>query len=315
MKTLPLAALAACLLASHALAQGQTPYNPCRGRNKIMEDVCGEDGAVLRDEHGRRVQREVQGDRWGNDDGSEYDLAVDGAFEGQTVAVLQLAPEIDFSRPRKALGQKGFSVYRWNGAPEPKDLEEGLKKACQLWILSGTTQQLNAEHLQVIKAFYESGRGLYIWGDNAPYYADANFVGEALLGTTMTGDVPGAQTVGLQETKTSPGILPNHLLSTGLQSVYEGITIATIQSNQTLTPLIYGSAGNLVAAFRDEDGKRVIFDGGFTRLYCGWEEAGTGRYIRNAAAWLVNVERFGDEVVGKAKPVAQTPEPLEQTAK
>ena len=68
------------------------------------------------------------------------------------------------------------------------------------------------------------------------------------------------------------------------------------------------------AGARDEDGKRVIFDGGFTRLYCGWEEAGTGRYVRNAAAWLVNVERFGDEVVGKAKPAAQTPEPLEQTA-
>jgi hypothetical protein len=33
-------------------------------------------------------------------------------------------------------------------------------------------------------------------------------------------------------------------------------------------------------------------DGGFTRLYNNWESAGTDRYIINAAAWLLNIERF-----------------------
>ena len=42
--------------------------------------------------------------------------------------------------------------------------------------------------------------------------------------------------------------------------------------------------------------KRLIFDGGFTRLYCNWDTAGTGRYVKNAAAWLANVERFGKDV-------------------
>ena len=65
-----------------------------------------------------------------------------------------------------------------------------------------------------------------------------------------------------------------------------------LRSNQQLTPLIYGSANNLVAAFYDRDGKRLIFDGGFTRLYNKWDTAGTGRYVKNAAAWLANVERF-----------------------
>ncbi len=32
-------------------------------------------------------------------------------------------------------------------------------------------------------------------------------------------------------------------------------------------------------------------DGGFTRLYCNWDTAGTVRYVANAATWLVNVER------------------------
>ena len=35
----------------------------------------------------------------------------------------------------------------------------------------------------------------------------------------------------------------------------------------------------------------------FTRLSNKWDSAGTGRYVMNAAAWLANYERFGNEVV------------------
>ena len=64
-----------------------------------------------------------------------------------------------------------------------------------------------------------------------------------------------------------------------------------------MEPIVYGSAGNLVTAVYEKDGKRLILDGGFTRLYINWDTAGTGRYVKNAAAWLVNVEKFGDAVV------------------
>jgi hypothetical protein len=113
----------------------------------------------------------------------------------------------------------------------------------------------------------------------------------------MLGNVPGDQTVNLSTTPGKHGILPNHLLSTGLHYLYEGVTIATIQPNQALKPLLYGHEDNLVAAFYDAQGRRAILDGGFTRLYYKWDTAGTGRYVKNAAAWLVNVERFGDKVV------------------
>jgi len=91
----------------------------------------------------------------------------------------------------------------------------------------------------------------------------------------------------------SPGIREGHLITTGLENVYEGITIATITQNKNLKPLIYGSAGNLVTAVYEKNGKRAILDGGFTRLYYKWETAGTDRYIKNAAAWLVNMESLG----------------------
>jgi hypothetical protein len=42
----------------------------------------------------------------------------------------------------------------------------------------------------VIKKFFDAGHGVYIWGDNKPYYANANYVAEALLGTKMLGNLP-----------------------------------------------------------------------------------------------------------------------------
>ena len=64
-----------------------------------------------------------------------------------------------------------------------------------------------------------------------------------------------------------------------------------------MTPIVYGSAGNLVTAAYERDHKRLIVDGGYTRLSNRWDTAGTGRYVKNAAAWLANYERFGNQVV------------------
>lgn len=288
-------------------------YNPAAGRSAPMEAQ----EQVVRDEEGRVVARrkvlvKAAPDRYGNAAGNRYDLAVDGAFKGQTIAVLHFytGEGFDFELPRAALKQKGFSVYRWlNGPPTATALRQALRRACQLWIISGERQLLGPDHLAVIKEFFASGKGVYIWGDNEPYYADANYVAKALLGVTMQGNLPGDRVVRIQATGGGHrvGLLPNHLLTTGLAFLYEGITIATIQANQTLTPLLFGSAGNLVASFYDQGGKRAILDGGFTRLYRQWNTAGTGRYIKNAAAWLVNVERRGKVVTAAGGSPAKTP--------
>lgn len=272
-------------------AKGQKKvYNECRAQNAVYEDKVDNKSGQL-----SRVK--VEADQHGNAQGNQYDLAVDGAFEGETVAVLHLytGEGFDFSLPRAALKEKGFSVYRWiDNPPSPKELEEKLKEACQLWIISSNVQKLNEEHLKVIKKFFDSGKGVYIWGDNDPYYADANYVAEYLFDVKMLGNLPGDVVVGLNNQGKNVGLMPKHLITTGLEYVYEGITIATIQKTSLLKPLIYGHEGNLVAAFYDQDGKRAILDGGFTRLYYSWDHAGTGRYVKNAAAWLVNYERFAD---------------------
>ncbi len=65
------------------------------------------------------------------------------------------------------------------------------------------------------------------------------------------------------------------------------------------TALLYGSAGNLVTVAYEKDGKRLMMDGGFTRLAVAWDDAGTARYVKNAAAWLVHPERFKETVATK----------------
>ena len=265
-------------------------YNKCAAQNQVYEEVTDDVSGVT-----KRVK--VQSDKFGNAAGNQYDLAVDGAFEGETIAVIHLytGEGFDFSLPQAALKQKGFSVYRWmNRPPSPEDLKTALEKSCQLWIISGSQQLLNQEHIEIIKEFFDAGHGVYIWGDNEPYYADANYVADALFGGQMLGNYIGDQVVGLKEQNTKSGLIQQHLITTGLQFVYEGVTIASIQENQALRPLIYNSEGNIVAAYYDYDGKRAILDGGFTRLYISWDEAGTGRYVKNSAAWLVNYKKFGD---------------------
>ena len=303
---------------------GHAQYTKSAGQNAptaaVERTVVDSDGVARK----QVVQLKVATDQYGNARGNQHDLAIDGAFEGQTVAVIQLytmEPNFDFQVVKAALKEKGFSVVRWtNGAPSPQDLAKATLagkrlagKSSQLWIIAGERQFLTEDHVAVIKRFWEAGHGLYIWGDNEPYYADANVLGKALFGTTMTGNLIGDQPVGLQTASGKPGLIPNHLITTVLEHIYEGITIATIHPGTSdLKPLIYGSAGNLVSAYYDKDGRRAIFDGGFTRLYNKWDTAGTARYVKNAASWLVNAERFGDQVLAapvKSKPTAKLAAP------
>lgn len=289
------------LTAGQALAQ----YNACAAKSIVTERVAVEkrdsgSGAVQVVYEERKV---ANTDGFGNANGNQYDLAVDGAFEGQTIVVLHLytGEGFDFEKPKAALKEKGFSVYRFiNKPPSPEELQKALDKACQLWVISGTTQQLTQEHADIIKRFFYSGKGVYLWGDNDPYHADADFLAKELIGVTMSGTYYAAQNVSFQQEGKPGGMRKDHLITTGLEFVYEGITISQIHDpGQQMTPLIWSTDGNVVTAIYENQGQRLIIDGGFTRLYYNWDTAGTGRYVKNAAAWLVNYERFGELVLGE----------------
>lgn len=289
------------LLATTQLSYSQ--YNACAAKSVVKEKVAVEQVDVVTGQT-KTVYEEravTKKDNFGNATGNEFDLAVDGAFEGQTIVVLHFytGENFDFEKPKAALKEKGFSVYRYiNNPPTPKELEIALSKACQLWVISSSTQKLNDEHAEVIKQFFYSGKGVYLWGDNDPYHADADFLAEKLVGANMSGNFYGAKNVSFKTDSTTSGMKADHMITTGLEYVFEGITISKIQDPKNhLTPLIWSTDGNIVTAIYENQGQRLILDGGFTRLYCNWDTAGTGRYVKNAAAWLVNYERFGEIVL------------------
>jgi hypothetical protein len=245
-----------------------------------------------------RVVKPVARDSYGNAQGAQYDLAKDGAFEGQTVFVVDLYRQ-DFSRAADAIRKKGFNVVRYQDVPPLAEFKAGLAKSNQFWIIASCDDSvhLSKEHQAAVKAFFDAGHGVYLWGDNDPCNADADSLATMLIDARVKGNLWGDQVVGRSEGAGKAGVAREHLLSTGVENIYEGITVATVKPAGAMTPVIFGSAGNLVTAAFEAHGKRLIVDGGFTRLSNKWDSAGTGRYVMNAAAWLANYERFGNEVV------------------
>ena len=246
---------------------------------------------------GTNLIPDAETDQYGNARGSQYDLARDGGFQGFRIVILCLYTKegiLDgIKQPIAAMEKKGFTVTLRTEAT-PQALEGLLADACQLWVISDSSQHLNSQHLRVIREFYESGHGLYVFGDNAPFFADANFLSEALWHTTMNGNLLGDQVIGVQGMKGSPhGIIPAHPISTGIVNLYEGITIATVRITNLVKPLVTSSAGTVVTAIVEDGQRRALIDGGFTRLFFKWNTAGTDRFIVNAAAWLANDDGLG----------------------
>lgn len=296
------------LLSLPAFAQYNLSAGTSAPTRAVEQVVKGKDGK----ERKEIVHVPVSKDGYGNAAGNQHDLAVDGAFDGQTVVVMHLytGGGFDFALPKAALAEKGFSVYRWiNTAPSPAELEKALSKANQLWIVSGDRRQLNDEHVKVIKKFFDAGHGLYLWGDNAPYAQDAEYLARALFDVELKSSPhdQGETVVGRQSRPGDTGLLADHLLTTGIEQLYEGHTIAFLPKPGPFKPLIVGSQKHVVAAYFDQGGKRAIIDGGFTRLYIAWQSAGTGRYVKNSAAWLANYERFGKSIVSAKVEKAQQP--------
>ena len=136
-------------------------------------------------------------DSQGNAEGTQYDLAEDGGFDGHTILVLHFVScsAFNFAKPKAALVEKGFSVTMHTTPPSVNQLRTELSTASQVWIISSHVQQLSSEHLDVINDFFQQGKGVYIWGDNDPYYADANAVASKLLGCSMSGNSMGNKVV------------------------------------------------------------------------------------------------------------------------
>ena len=263
-----------------AWATGGTGYsNRARRASSLFTDYAGQTFIAG-----------AETDRHGNALGTGYDLGRDGAFEGFTIHVLQMY-SFSFGNTEQAFRRKGFDVSHRRKPGSVEELRGWLADASQLWLISDMRRHLSDAHVAVIREFWARGGALYVWGDNQPFYADANAVITALVGAelSMDGNLPGGQVVNEHDGKR--GFLP-HLVTTGLVHLFEGVTVASLDLGAAelhgFTPLMYGSAGNLITVARDAtaEGGPIILDTAFTRLYCQWDEAGTARYVCNAGCYL-----------------------------
>lgn len=235
-------------------------------------------------------------DIYGNPQGSQYDLAKDGVFKGYKVIIFDLINYSNKFLCTPALQKKGFEVicFGTNMINDINMLQRELNNdKCQLWIISDAQYHLSVPCQNLVYDHFEKGRGLYIWSDNAPLFADSNILLDRLFKTKMSGDYLADQVLSVQTHPRAPGIIKGHPITTGIQSFYEGITISNVRLAQNLKPLVFSSDNKVVTAYYDWRGKRALIDGGFTRLYYKWNSAGTDRFVVNCASWLTNIERFG----------------------
>ena len=177
-------------------------------------------------------------------------------------------------------------------------------------MLSGISLTLSEGYIQEVLKFVESPlcegesdmkKGLFIWGDNDPATADANAILQRLPflkgSVSLNGNFHADQVLTEHPAPTAmsaqghSGFRP-HFITTGLESLYEGITIADIRDPQHLCQPIITCSDNTshVTCLHHSSTHRVLVDGGFTRLFPDrWAKtAGTARFVTNAACFLAN---------------------------
>lgn len=175
----------------------------------------------------------------------------------------------------------------------PDDLSDRLLAGyTQLWYVSGEQPTLSGRQVDMIVDYVSRGNGLAIWADNDPYYADANLLAQALIGTSFSGDKPGDQVMVPGPAQT-PGRFVEHQITQGVNNLYEGITICTLDPKPGLTILGRSHDGQNCLGCYERENRRVVLDAGFTKLYREFfdKSAGLGRYLSNIAFWLARGSR------------------------
>ncbi|MDP2439201.1 MAG: hypothetical protein Q8P67_25920 [archaeon] len=246
------------------------------------------------------------------------DLGLDGCFEGMEVVVLHFytLEGFDFSLPDAALRQKGFTIRRFTKAPELDELEQALTTASQCWVISTSRLVMNQEHAALIVKYWRQGMGVYAFGDNDPYFADANMVLSQMFGPelNMSRNLPGDKMATTTADNAGLGFVP-HLLTTGISKLHTGVTVSTFSNQAALQkhnfePILFECTDNPIVVYRPaQDGcGPTIADGAFTKLFYKWDHCGSDRFVRNCACLLSTILGNG----GPAAPVADAEKKKEE---
>jgi len=163
----------------------------------------------------------------------------------------------------------------------------------------------DAKFTEAVLDFFKSGRGLMIWADNEPHFYQANLVLPQLVGCKLVGNDHCANLLKFGEPNVTGNFDKNHVIFSGINNLYEGITISYPDNNTNKLKVLATSSYShpcLLCCERGQsnikEGGRLIVDTGFTKLGKNyWASAGQARYVVNASVWLTDVEgRFEQEI-------------------
>jgi len=244
-----------------------------------------------------------QMDEFHNPEGREYDLGHESAFGMFSVILFNFNDQDGGKDPRTlfheaitALQTKGFRVTE---SKSEKEFLDDLHNHDQAWFTSANRNNFEDQKrfLEEMRKFHESGKGIAVWADNDPYYANANIFLEDIFGFKLKGNTPGEKVLELYDgpnNKLKNGNFSRHLLTTGIVKLYEGITICFPEKLPDYFEVIGQSSDGHPCMFVAEPEKRgrILVDCGFTKLYKNWwgKTAGTERYVRNIGVWLLALD-------------------------
>lgn len=237
-------------------------------------------------------------DEFGNPEGRAFDLGGgdEDRVRGERI-LLYHCPIVDGPVAEKELqrllGERGLTLDVRHGPPGACDLTDQLLSGyTQLWYLSGSERTLSGPQVKMIGDYVAAGNGLAVWADNEPFYADANLLADALIGSRFSGNKLADQVL-VPGDGLSPGHFIEHQLTQGVNNLYEGITICTIHAAPGVTILGQSHDGQMCLGCYEDETRRIVLDTGFTKLYPDKvnRSAGLGRYLSNIAFWLAKGSR------------------------
>ena len=226
----------------------------------------------------------------------------------EEILAIQRNATVDIAALRKqlkALAEKEITEPITKGLPKGWTIDDAIEMTlADIALGRSPSFHLNRKDFDAIEKFVRSGRGLCLLADNDPFVTEASELGKRLFGVTVSGNYQGTKIAYVKNGELRPDDIkkfggdyevPSHPLLTGVNFVYEGITISTTrQWAGKLEVALPASDGNPVVLVSKEPELRVVIDCGFTRYCHGPSDrasfinmtAGTTRLAQNIAAFL-----------------------------
>ena len=162
---------------------------------------------------------------------------------------------------------------------------------------------LDEKAFKAIEEFVKAGKGLCLLADDEPFTAEADELARRLFGARVTGNYLADKTATVRgrgltaaEVRKFGGQfeVDDHALLTGVNFLFEGITVSNVSKSDKLDAALRASDGKTLLAVSKVPGQRVVIDCGFTRYCHGptertsyiFKTAGTVRLGQNIAAYL-----------------------------